>query len=250
MKSIYFDLNIPQFLLTKTLSPVWNGVYYSFISPVSYGDLKEEPVLKPKWIRIKNKLSGICGSDLSLFFLEANPKISLAALPGLSRVFFGHEICGEVIEVGKHVKKYKPGTRVVFRKILPCCFNKEIEPKCQQCQQGNYAICENQSEGSLPNDLGGGWSELFSAHETQLVPIPDDISDEDAVLIEPAAVALHAILRKEPQANDDVLIIGAGIIGLLILHIIKQVYPECQASIIARYDFQQKMAKKFKLELR
>ena len=75
------------------------------------------------------------------------------------------------------------------------------------------------------------------------MPVPDEISNEEAVLIEPAAVALHAILRKEPQVNDKVLIVGAGIIGLLILYTIKQLQPGCQVSVIARHNYQQKMAK-------
>lgn len=248
MKSIYFDLNIPKFLLTRAVGTVWNGVYYSSISPVSFGDLKEEPLPGSRCVRVKNLLSGICATDLSVFFLELNPKISLAALPGLSRVFLGHEICGEVVNVGLEVTKLKLGERVVLQKPLPCCFAKEIQPHCQQCQQGNYCLCENQSEGSFPNDTGGGWSELFLAHESQLVPIPDEISNEEAVLIEPAAVALHAVLRKEPQINDKVLIVGAGTIGLLILHILKQLQPECHVAVIARHDYQQEMARELKAD--
>jgi len=248
MKSIYFDLSISKFLLTRIVGTVWNGVYYSSISPVSFGDLKEGPLPGPRWIRVKNILSGICGTDLSVFFLELNPRISLAALPGLSRVFLGHEICGEVVDVGPEVTRLRLGDRVVLQRSLHCCFAKEIEPRCQQCQQGNYGLCENQSEGSFPNNIGGGWSELFLAHESQLVPVPDDISTEEAVLIEPAAVALHAILRKEPQVNDKVLIVGAGIIGLLILHTIKQLQPGCHVSVIARHNYQQEMAEELKAD--
>ncbi|MCK4815466.1 alcohol dehydrogenase catalytic domain-containing protein, partial [bacterium] len=233
---------------TRIVGTVWNGVYYSSISPVSFGDLKEGPLPSPGWISVKNILSGICGTDLSVFFLELNPKISLAALPGLSRVFLGHEICGEVVDVGPEVTRLRLGDRVALQRSLPCCFAKEIEPRCQQCQQGNYGLCENQSEGSFPSNLGGGWSELFLAHESQLVPVPDEISNEEAVLIEPAAVALHAILRKEPQVNDKVLIVGAGIIGLLILHTIKQLQPGCQVSVIARHNYQQKMAKELEAD--
>ncbi len=145
MHSIYFDLNIPKFLLTKALSKIWKNVCYSVISPISFDDLKETQLPGPKWVRVKNHLSGICGSDLSLFFLEANPKISLAALPGLSRVFLGHEICSEIVETGNNVTSLKVGDRVVFQKMLPNCFNKEIHPPCVHCQAGNYAICENQS---------------------------------------------------------------------------------------------------------
>ena len=55
MKSIYFDLNIPKFLLTKALSPLWKGVYYSSISPVSYNDLEEISLPGPQWVRVKNR---------------------------------------------------------------------------------------------------------------------------------------------------------------------------------------------------
>ena len=245
MHSIYFDLNIPKFLLTKALSKIWKNVFYSFLSPISFADLKNESLPGSKWVRVKNHLSGICGSDLSLFFLEANPKISLAALPGLLRVFLGHEICGEIVETGNDVASLKVNDRVIFQKMLPNCFNKEIQPRCVHCQAGNYAICENQSEGTLPTNTGGGWSESFNTHESQLVKIPEEISDEQAVLIEPIAVAVRAVLRKLPQPNDKMLIIGAGIIGLLTLHFIKVLQPECQVSIIARHEFQQKKAEQF-----
>jgi threonine dehydrogenase-like Zn-dependent dehydrogenase len=244
MKSIYFDLNIPKFLLTKTLSTLWNGVYYSSISPVSYSELEEIPLPGTQWVRVRNRLSGICGSDLTLFFLKANPNISAAALPGMSRIFLGHEICGEVIEAGKDVADLRPGQRVVFQKIMPSCYDKEIEPKCCHCQAGNYTLCENQSESNDVGDVGGGWSEMLVAHESQLLPIPDEISDEEAVLIEPAAVCMHAIMLRPPKPNDNILVVGAGIIGLLTLHILKQLEPSCNVSIAARYSFQKDQAKK------
>jgi len=242
MKSIYFDLNIPKFLLTKALSPLWKGAYYSFISPVSYSDLEDIALPGPKWVRIKNRLSGICGSDLTLFFLKANPKISAAALPGMSRIFLGHEICGEVIEVGRDVSKIKTGQRVVFQKIMPSCYDKEIEPRCCHCRAGNYTLCENQSEVNDVGDVGGGWSEMLVAHESQLLPIPDDISDDEAVLIEPAAVCMHAIMLRPPKPGDNILVVGAGIIGLLTLHILKRMEPSCHVGIVARYDFQKDRA--------
>ena len=130
MKSIYFDLNIPKFLLTRALARIWKNVFYSSFSPVSYGEIEETTLPGEKWVRVKNRLSGVCGSDLSLFFLEANPKISLAALPGLSRVFLGHEMCGEVIEAGSKADKFQVGDRVVFQHLLPDCSNKEIDPPC------------------------------------------------------------------------------------------------------------------------
>ena len=76
-------------------------MYYGSISPVSFGDVKEEPLPGPRWIHVKNLLSGTCRTELTLFFLEVSPKVSLAALPAHARVFLGHEISGEVVDVGK-----------------------------------------------------------------------------------------------------------------------------------------------------
>lgn len=242
MKSIYFDLNIPKLLLTQLLSIGWKKVYYSPIAPVSFRELEDRELPGPRWVRIRNRLAGICGSDLSVFFLKANPKIALAALPGLKRVFLGHEIIGEVVEVGQTVEHLRPGDRVVLQKALPCCFSKEIEPLCQHCRAGNYSICVNQSEGQPPKTIGGGWSEFVIGHESQFVLVPSDISDDHAVLIEPAAVALRAVLRKAPQPDDQILIVGTGVIGLLILHVLKKLYPQCRVSIIARHIYQQEKA--------
>ena len=101
MKSIYFELHIPKFLLTRIVGPVWKGMYYSSISPASFGDLKEEPLPGARWARVKNLLSGICGTELTIFFVKVSPKVSLAALPAHARVFLGHATSGEVVDVGK-----------------------------------------------------------------------------------------------------------------------------------------------------
>lgn len=245
MKSIYFDLKIPQFLLTKFIGRVWKGVYFSPLSPVSFSNIKEIPLPGPEWVRVKNRLSGICASDLTIFFLKSSPTVSIAALPGKRRIFLGHEVCGEIIEAGSQAGSFKPGQRVVFQKNLPSCFDHEIEPKCHHCRAGNYSLCENQREGKAPDDVGGGWSEKLVAHHSQLVPLPDYISDEEAVLIEPTAVGMHAVLRRPPQPGEQILVVGAGIIGLLTLHILKQLESACRVSIIARHQFQIDQAEKF-----
>ena len=235
-------MNIPKILLTQLLSTGWKRVYYSPIAPVSFSELENPELPGPRWVRVRNRLAGICGTDLSVFFLKVNPKIALSALPGLKRVFLGHEIFGEVVEVGQAVKHVKPGDRVVLEKALPSCFSMEIEPLCRHCSAGNYAICMNQSEGEPPETTGGGWSEFVIGHESQFVLVPDDITDDQAVSIEPTAVALRAVLRRAPQPDDQILIIGAGVIGLLILHVLKELYPQCRVSIIARHGYQQEKA--------
>jgi threonine dehydrogenase-like Zn-dependent dehydrogenase len=86
--------------------------------------------------------------------------------------------------------------------------------------------------------VGGGWSEEMLLHEQQLFRVPTDMLDTQAVLLEPSAVALHAVLRHVPQPGDRVLIIGAGTIGLLTLQAVRALAPQAEISVQARYPFQ------------
>jgi len=90
--------------------------------------------------------------------------------------------------------------------------------------------------------VGGGWGDGFTAHETGVWPVPDDIDDDQASLIEPTAVALHSVLRRPPGVGEHVLIIGAGIIGLLTIQAAKIVAPECHLTVLARHNHQAEMA--------
>ena len=79
-------------------------------------------------------------------------------------------------------------------------------------------------------------------HELQVFRVPDELSDEQAVMIEPSAVALHAVLRHLPQPGENVLIVGAGTIGLLVLQVMRALVPQAKVSVLARYAFQVEQA--------
>ena len=244
MRSIYFDVNIPKILITKALAGLFPFIYYSPMSPVSYGDIPERDLPGSRWVRVKSIMTGICGADISMFFVKASPKISIAALPGVRRAYMGHEVIGRVVEIGRDVKQMKIGDRVTLQRYLPCCSMKEIDPPCSQCQGGNYTLCENFSVGSLPENLGAGFGERFIAHESQLVKVPDEIPDEIAVLIEPTAVSLHAVLKRPPKSGEKVLVIGAGTIGLNVIQFAKVVAPECKLYILEKIKFKKELARK------
>ena len=112
MRTIYFEKNIPKILLTKALLPIWPSVVYSRISPTRFVDAAEKPLPGPGWVRVRNRMCGICGSDLHLLFVDGDPRISLAALPGTERIYMGHEVLGEVTEIGTDVTTLKVGDRV------------------------------------------------------------------------------------------------------------------------------------------
>jgi threonine dehydrogenase-like Zn-dependent dehydrogenase len=242
MKSIYFEVSIPKIIITKLLSRFFPSICFSRFSPVSLGEFPDQDLPGPSWVRVENRLSGICGTDLSLFFVKADPSISIAALPGVPKVFMGHEIVGRVVETGNHVSGLSVGDRVTMKSYLPCCAMQEIDPPCDSCRDGHYCMCENFSETGIPKNTGAGFGDRFTAHQSQLLKIPDSISDDQAVLIEPAAVSLHAVLRRLPRANEKVLVIGAGTIGLNVIQFAKAIVPECRIFLMEKVDFKKELA--------
>jgi threonine dehydrogenase-like Zn-dependent dehydrogenase len=241
MKTIYFQVDIPRILATRLLSKLSESVYGSPISPVRYAELADQDLPGPGWVRVKNILAGICGADLSLFYVQASPSISIAALPGMPRAFMGHELVGRVVEAGPAVTDFAPGDRVTLQRYLPCCSIKEIEPACARCREGNYTLCENFSEGAVPENLGAGFGDHFLAHRSQLVKVPDDIPDDKAVLIEPASVSLHSVLRRPPGVKEKVLVIGAGTIGLNVIQCAKAINPDCEVFLLEKVDFKREL---------
>ncbi|MFL5698482.1 MAG: zinc-binding dehydrogenase [Ktedonobacteraceae bacterium] len=230
------QLDLAHVMPTKILGTFWRGAYFSSFSPLQVQNLPRQPLPASNWVRVRNSLAGICGSDLHLIFVEGDFGIAPAALPSHSRTYPGHEVVGEVIEVGEDVQSLHVGDHVVLQHG-PNCLTAGIQPLCRSCASGNYGLCES---GTLPGpqSIGGGWSEEMLLHERQLFRVPPDISDAQAVLLEPSAVAVHAVLRHLPRAGDRVLIIGAGTIGQLILQVIRALAPDAEISVLARHAFQ------------
>ncbi len=251
MRCLYFDKNIPKVLISKALKPVWQGVVWSPLSPTAMADLPEPKLPGPHWLKIQNKACGICATDLSLVFVRADPAVTQSPLlPDNARIYLGHETVGAVTEAGTEVKGFKPGDRVIMDKsqltgLSPNCLSQEIDPPCEYCTRGEFALCVNASAGAGPRGVGGGWSEAYTCHETEAFLCPPDLSDDLATLVEPMSVALHGVLRRPPKDADKVLIIGAGIIGLLTVQAVRAVNPNCRLAIIAKYPHQAEAARRF-----
>ena len=244
MRTIYFEKNIPKILLTKALRPIWPAVIYSRISPTRFVDIPETPLPGPSWVRMRNRLCGICASDLHLLFVEADPRISPAALPGTERRYLGHEVLSEVTEVGAGVTSLKAGDRVILDHPEASCHNQEIRPLCRHCREGNPTLCENSSLGMGPQGVGGGWGDGFTAHATMVYKVPDALDDEAALMIEPLSVGVRTALRCLPEPDQHVLVVGSGIIGLAVIQALQALSPDCFISAMARYPQQAKMAAK------
>ncbi len=244
MRTIYFEKSIPKILLTKALQPIWPAVIYSRLSPTRFVDVPEKPLPGPGWVRMRNRMCGICASDLHLLFVEADPRISPAALPGTERIYMGHEVLSEVAEVGAGVTTVKVGDRVILDHPEANCFNQEIEPLCRHCRQGNPTLCENSSQDLRCEGVGGGWGDGFTAHESMVYKVPDELDDETAVMIEPLSVGVRTALRCLPEPDNHVLVLGSGVIGLAVIQAVRALSPGCHISAMARYPQQVEMAEK------
>lgn len=196
---------------------------------------------------MRNRQCGICASDLTIFFLDGDLGVAPVALPSFNRIYLGHEAVGEVAEIGAGVKDFEVGDRVVLEARpwgSPNCRTQEIDPPCEFCARGDTRLCENRALRMGPNGKGSGWADSYTAHESEVWPVPDDLTDDQASLIEPMAVAVHAVLRRRPQAGEKVLVIGSGITGLLTLQALKALSPDSHVTSVARYSHQGEAAKR------
>jgi L-iditol 2-dehydrogenase len=146
------------------------------------------------------RASGICGSDVHGY----------GGATGRRRigVVMGHEAAGDVLELGRGVTSVRPGDRVILRSILAC-------GRCDRCRHGQRNIClERQGMGM---HFDGAYAERILVPETLLVPLPTSLGYEQGAIVEPLAVAMHAVNITPLEESDLVVIVGAGAIGLLTL---------------------------------
>ncbi len=230
------DLDPKRVLVTQLLRHIWRGACFSSFAPLQVQNLPRQPLPATSWVRVRNRLAGICGSDLHMIQADGDLRIAPAAIQQQRRSYPGHEIVGEVLEVGSDVQSLNVGDRVALQ-YGPNCLSTGMQPPCRSCALGHFNLCER---GNLPppHMIGGGWSEEMLLSEQQLFRVPAAMNDEQAVLLEPASVAVHAVLRHLPRSGDRVLIIGAGTIGLLTLQAVRALAPQAEVSVLARHPFQ------------
>lgn len=164
--------------------------------------IREIEIPEPKRgeVRVKLKMTGICGSDVHIFSGHRN----LAKL-----TVIGHEGIGYIDKIGEGVYR-KIGERVAIEPNIPC-------GECRFCKNGRGNICINKRViGLLEN---GCFAEYFCLPEDFCWAIPDEITEEDAVCIEPMAVAVHALKVISAKSGESIAIIGLGAIGLLLTHL-------------------------------
>ncbi|MCM3341656.1 2,3-butanediol dehydrogenase [Paenibacillus sp. MER TA 81-3] len=188
----------------------WHGV-----KDLRLENIEEPAALKGK-VKIKVEWCGICGSDLHeytagpIFIPEGSPHPITGEM---APIVMGHEFSGQVIEVGEGVTKVRPGDRVVVEPIYAC-------GECEACNQGKYNLCSTMGFLGLAGG-GGGFSEFVAAEEYMVHKIPERVSYEQGALVEPSAVALHAVRQSKLKVGDRAVVFGTGPIGLLVIEALK-----------------------------
>lgn len=245
MKALYFENDLLRVALLKAASLLNKNAALGPFSSLRYAEVPEPRIPNPRWLKVRNIACGLCGTDIHFMFMHIDPKSYPAALPGIARKFLGHELVGEVVEVGPHVDNVAPGDRVAMRIDWPSCHQLEIDPMCPRCAAGDYMLCENVGQASLPlRDVGGGFSPYMVMHKSQPYRIPDALSLDQALLLEPLASAAHGILKLDLEPGQRVLVIGAGTLGLMSLVALRGLFPDVEVSILARHPFQRRVAEK------
>lgn len=216
----------------------------SRFSPLQLEDVPDPELPTQEWVRVKPLLSGICGSDLGTLSSENSPYFSPITSPPFT---MGHEVVGEVVENGSG---FRAGEHVVLEPALGCTV-RGIDPPCMYCASGRYALCLNVAKGDISpgiqtgfcHDTGGGWSlGTLVAHPSQLHRVPDTVSDEAAVAIEPLACAVHAALKAAPSPDDTSLVIGAGSVGLFTVAALRRLTDAGRVICVAKHERQRKEA--------
>lgn len=243
MQTLVLDLSIPRVVITRALGVVWRGAYFAPFAPVRLVSLPDPPLPGPDWVRVRNRMCGICGSDLHQIFLDAGLDVMPLAVPAHRRTYLGHEMVGEVVEVGPAVERFQVGDRVLRWGRGHDCRAQGRVDLCPPCARGHRVLCERAGELDGPEPVGGGFGDTFIARAATLLAVPDGLTDEQAIFAEPAAVAIHAAWRRPARPGERVLIIGCGTIGLLLLQAVRTLQPDCEITALAEFPWQAQMAR-------
>ncbi|MEO7766589.1 MAG: zinc-binding alcohol dehydrogenase family protein, partial [Ferruginibacter sp.] len=172
----------------------------------------------PTEVLIKVKAGGICGSDVHIYHGTS----SVATYPRV----IGHEIAGEIVETGNGVTGFSPGDRVIMDPVISC-------GTCYQCRIGRRNVCGKLQVRSVHVD--GGYQQYIVMPQENIYHIPQNLSWEEAIMIEPFTIAEQVCSRAEITKDDIVFIMGAGPVGLSILKMVKLYGASCFVSDVMEY---------------
>ena len=237
--------SVPRYVAARAVGERFPGLLAGPVAPLRLVNRDDPRPRAEGWARVRPRLAGICGSDLSTIAGRSSfyfsPLVSMPFVPG-------HEVVGELLD---DVDGLTAGTRVVLDPVLACAA-RGLEP-CSSCASGATGRCDRITVGHVSPglqtgycaDTGGGWSRQLVAHRSQLHAIPDRMSDAKAVLVEPLACAVHAALRAAPAPDANVLLVGAGTVGVLTLLALREFTQAGRITVVAKHPKQRDLARGF-----
>jgi len=167
------------------------------------------PAIADDEVLVRIHACGICGSDFHGWDGSSGRR--------QAPLIMGHEASGEIVATGPRVEKWHAGDRVTFDSTIYCGV-------CHFCCQGQINLCENRRVvGVSPNEYKqhGAFAEFVAVPSRILYRLPDTLPFDQAAMIEPVSIAVHAVLRIKIAATDTVVVVGSGMIGLLIVQALR-----------------------------
>ena len=242
MKALLYRRSVVRYLACAAASRLAPRRFFPWLAPLGLVTIPFDP---PKgWLPLVPRLCGICGSDLGLLRGRESPLLEpYASLPFI----LGHEMVADLAEDAPEIG-LAAGTRVVVEPGLPCAV-RGLSP-CAPCREGHYNRCERFLDGDLPpgsflgftRRAGGAMAERTAAHPTRILPVPQALSDEDAVLTDSLASALQPVLEHFPAPGATVLVLGAGILGQHVVRCLRGLDSDARILVTARHPVQAALA--------
>ena len=190
------------------------------------GKIQYKEVSKPlpgeHEVLVEVKAAGICGSDIPRIYQTGAHRMPL--IPG-------HEFAGRVVQTGENTDAKWQNKRVGIFPLIPC-------RSCIACRKGQYELCRNYSY--LGSRQDGGFAEYVAVPESNLIELPETVSYEEAAMLEPMAVACHALRRVGASYQDTVAVCGLGTIGMLIVMLLLERNVK-DLLVIGNKEFQKQM---------
>lgn len=185
------------------------------------------PTPEKKEIIIKIHACGVCHTEID--------EIEGRVTPSFFPIIPGHQIAGEVVEVGRSVKKFKIGDRAGAGWIYSAC------GRCEFCKKGLENLCsEFKATGK---DTHGGYGEYFKIHEDFAFPLPENFTyEESAPLFCAGAIGYRSLMLAKPENAENIGLVGFGASGHLVLKMLRYLYPNTKVFVFARDPYQRKLA--------
>ena len=191
--------------------------------------------LEPDECKVKITDAGLCSSDIERAYNNGAYFYPLV---------MGHELSGEIVDLGSDISnELSIGDKVCIFPLLPCF-------KCSACKQSLFALCEDYSYyGSRQH---GGFAEYLNVKKWNILKLPNGVSTKDGALVEPTAVALHAVkkLNIDKNCKTSLCIFGAGFLGLIATQIVDKLYPNCEITLVDRNQFKLDIGTKYQTQNR